>query len=70
MHSGRNANEDRLEQGLMSNDQTQENSSGPINFYKMIIPTIFSASIIGLSVNFIIQGKYPFESEDTMLNND
>ena len=32
----------------------------------MIIPTIFSASIIGLSVNFIIQGKYPFESEDTI----
>ena len=66
MHSGRNANEDRLEQGLMSNDQTQENSSGPINFYKMIIPTIFSASIIGLSVNFIIQGKYPFESKNTI----
>ena len=66
MNSGRNSNETQLEQGLMNDDQNQEISSVPVNFRSKVIPLIPYAVVVGLVVNFIIEKKYPFESEDTM----
>ncbi|MAR84309.1 MAG: hypothetical protein CMF55_05910 [Legionellales bacterium] len=66
MNSGNEAQENHLNQELVESDQIQQNSSSPINFYNMVVPMLFTVGVIGLSANFIIEKKYPFESEDTI----